>query len=322
MLYSAKRLSAIIVLDTLHPGHTAQQLPYVSSMETAIGRANAHNAKLYLTGVVPSPLELASVKLASASVAAASAISYELLSRKQGPARRILPPLVLSRISRAVRQNKRVLVVLRDSSATRCSNCRDLWKDGTKQCARCGATASLTAGWNSTRVAAHLPKEVRVTHDEDVSRHSDIDLLVLLDADARSRRATLRPELEVASYVKNSCSVLSDTGTVLLVSDDETPLPVLEALRSGQDRAVARIIWQSARDALLPPFAVSVEILLNGKKNAPDTTSLPGRVLGPQRRGESEWRVVLLVPREELPQVRVVLERWRQRYQLRVKTEG
>ena len=322
MLYSAKQLSAIVILDTAHPGHTPQQLPYVSSIETSARRAAAHNAHLYLTGVTPSALDLSATKLASAKVATDSSISYEVISRKQGPARRIIPPLVLSSISRATRQNKRVLVVLRDSSATRCATCRDLWKDGATQCARCGSTASSTTGWNADRLAKHLPKDVRVTHDDDVTRHSEVDLLVLLDADARSRRATLRPEFEVASYVKNASSVLSSSGTVLLVSDDETPTPMLEALRTGSDRTVARNIWQSARTAGLPPFKVSVEILLNGKKNAPDTTNLPGRILGPQRRGESEWRIVLMVEEQELQAVREVLERWRQRYQLRVKTEG
>ena len=322
MLYSAKHLAAVIVLDTTHPGHTPQQLPYVSSIEASTRRAAAHNAHLYLTGVVPSALDLSLTKLSSVKGATAAPVRHEVFSRKQGPARRIIPPLVLASISRATRQNKRVLVALRDSSATRCSSCRDLWKDGATQCGRCGSAASSTTGWNAERLAKHLPKDVRVTHDNDVARHSDIDLLVLLDADSRARRATLRPELEVASYVKNASSVLSASGAVLLVSDDETPTPVLEALRTGSDRAIARTIWQSARAALLPPFKVSVEILLNGKKNAPDTSRLPGRVLGPQRRGESEWRIVVMLDEAELEVLREMLERWRQRYQLRIKTEG
>jgi primosomal protein N' len=322
MLYSAKQLSAIIVVDTTHPGHTPQQLPYVSSIEASTHRAAAHHAHLYLTGVVPSALDLSVTKLASARATADVPVVHEVISRKQGPARRIIPPLVLSRISRAVRQNKRVLVVLRDSSATRCATCRDVWRADVTQCVRCGSVASSTTGWNAERLAKHLHKDVRVAHDDDVARHAGIDLLVLLDADSRSRRATLRPEFEVASYVKNASSALSPTGAVLLVSDDEEPLPVLEALRTGADRAVARSIWQSAKAAGLPPFKVSVEVLLNGKKNAPDTSQLPGRVLGPQRRSDSEWRIVVMVDESELPLMREVIERWRQRYQLRVKTEG
>lgn len=318
MMYSAARLTAIVVVEHDHVGHVAQRQPYTSSTEVAIARCEALGARLFVTGLCPSANVLAHTKLVEARPAGTPPLDVVLHTRKTGEARRMFPAPVRVLIERAARAGKSVVIASRDSSVQRCTTCRDRWVVGAVQCQRCGNTTFQTSGWNAERVATMFSGNVRAVSLEQLSKIRNADLLVLADTDVALQRASLTPELDWALHVLHAAESLAPDGELMLLSDlQATPL-VYSALLSGSMRNVARVVWAQARDAALPPFSAMVELRLKGRKSAPATGHLPGRVLGPRRLGPDEFSVVVLLPTSELELIAPVVAQWRSRGQLRV----
>lgn len=318
-LYSAKRLSCIIVLEADHPGHTAVKIPYVSSVEIASERSVAHDASLYLTGLVPKAQYIATTKLTYATASGVAPCTTSLISRFGTSPRRLVPPAAVLRIEQARRNGKRVVVVApQDTVKRRCQSCRDVWETTSVSCVRCGSTSWKATGWDKARLGEFFKDRVKVCSPAETAKLKDVDLLVLTGTDAALSRASLQLEWEFARYCASLTTCLSPAGELLLLSDDDGSTPVIKAVTSNNPRAVARVVWAAAKTAALPPFGAVVEIELNGRKSSPDVRNLPGRVLGPQRVDADSWRVVCVIQESDRKALRTALQKWRSLYKIRV----
>lgn len=319
MMFSAPSLSAIVVLEADHIGHRSVRQPYVTSTEAALTRSSLLGVKFFGTGLLPSATVLARTKLCSATPAGFKHPQVTVHARRQGPARRIIPVSAQIEIEHALRRNARVAVVTRDTRKRKCVQCRAEWGVTDVACPKCSSPHASSSGWDPSRLATFFSAPVKAVAIEDVFKLKDIDLLVLADIDHVASRPSLTPEFDTMAHVLRAAQALSDTGVIVLVSDEQDVPQTYAALASGVPRNMARLVYASARSAALPPFKTMVTLSIGNRKSAPNLEGLPGRLLGPRRVGPSEWQAQVLIAPSEHGSLASKLEVLRRRYQLRVE---
>ena len=318
MMFSAPRLAAIVVVEADHIAHRSVRQPYVTSTEAALERCERLGAHFVATGLLPPAHILGRTKLASASPPGAPWPEVRLEHRKVGTARRIVPLAVQIEIEHALRRKERVAIVTRDTSRRRCAKCRFDWQVSDTSCPKCQHEYATVSGWDPARLATAFSAPVKSVSIEDAERLRDIDVLVLADVDHVAARPSLTPEYDTALHVLRLSSTLSDSGKVILVSDESEATQTYAALTRSTPRDLARLVYASARSAGMPPFQMLVTLSIGNRKSAPVLGDLPGRVLGPRRTPSGDWVAQVLLHPSEHQKITPHIEDLRRRYQLRV----
>ncbi len=317
-LYAAKQLGGIVVVEEDHPGHQEQSAPYTHARDLAISRTWAADAHLTLIGMRPTPAALGTKTRIQQVGSGDDWPAMTLLDRADlPPEQRTLPSEIITRARDAAEQGKPATVLVeRLPSFRRCGRCSnvrtcDICEDvGTAQsicphdlgpCGTCSETRVWTAGWDEARTAAafeRLRTEVKTATFPQLAHRTRAGLVTCIDIDRALNRPGFDPDA-VAAPMLLAAAQAAGRGGELLVATNEPDHPLLTELFEQQDQlAGAKRAWAAARDNRLPPFATLVTVRLGGATR-PDTSSWPGRVVGPRAVG-GEWEaLVLLEPGEE-----------------------
>lgn len=326
-LYSAKRLAGIVVVESDHPGHDEQHLPYTNAAAIAATRAAEHGIAYSAISASPTPVSLANgVKL----VSLASPIDWPKVSvidrTSVEPSARLVPPVLAARIRRALESGREVVALCDRRPALRyCQVCKTprpcerCTENACEQhapvtaCVKCGDRRARVVGWDATRVQRVLNIDAYTLIELERLPRAD-RLVVLFDVDRILDAPRLDPVTAFAQTATRLAGAAGEHGE-LLVCTSQPGHELLGMLVERDQLALTKHAWNAAKDAMLPPFGHLVTIRV-ARANAPSVYGWPGKVAGPSRRGD-EWEILVRLSTNELPLIEEQIERLRNRGKLR-----
>lgn len=329
-LYSPSNLAGIIVLDPEHPGHVEAAQPHTHARDVALLRAENYDVPLIMVSSICEPTCLAQgVKL---HVAAGEKRSVRLLDRTDTTnGSKLVPNQVQIDVKQASKRGP-VCVVAPGRTrlvCTHCSSTREC-REGHHPtqcscefapCSRCGTTTTKPSGWDAVRLQqafATYPdaRNIKCVPPEDLPKTHNTELTVVLDADSPTKSASLQPEVAQLRLLQAAASSVRPGGTLTLLTQDAEQ-PLIAKFAAGDLRGVARVCYQAAKSAGLPPFGRLV-LVRAARANPPSCASWPGRVHGPRQVAPGEWEVLVRCSDADLPLLRAPLERLRRSAKLRI----
>lgn len=323
--YSPQRLAGIVVAEEAHPGHLEQTHPHTHARDVAVARATARNAPLVLIGAAPSPDGLgAGVK----TVRAGSARTWPSLRTVNlenfPPHQRLLPPSALTRFAAVAKttpvtfvgqSRTRIRVCVSCDTPRPCRTCGSptACPHPVGNCPNCGSSTCRTYGWDIKEPARkaganHLTYHSLLT----APRPTQPTEVVLFGLDSVLRRPGLTPTAGSARLLYAAARAAGLGGTVWMLTENPAH-PLLAAFDSRDSVTVARLIWEEARSAKLPPFQRMAELFVPGGPE-PDMSQLPGVVFGPSPTPTGGWQTLVLVDPQSWGQLRRPIEALRAKH--------
>lgn len=332
VLWSAPRLAGIVVVEEDHPGHLEATQPYTHARDVAARRCADQGLDLVLISANPTPAGLGTKVAAKAVGDGTHWPAMELIDRSVlEPGTRLLPGPLMAGASREVKAGRMPVVLAGRKARRRCVRCGDEWpcdvcdsslcRHGEDlPCRRCHTVGGIRmAGWDAERLTQLFSGKARPVTLAELGEVRDAGLVILFDVDAALRAPGFAPEAFASHLVVTAARAAGATGTVVALTNDPAA-PLLVDLFAARDQmAVARRAWATARAAGMPPFGRLVTVRV-AHATAPRTTGWPGRVFGPQRRGE-EWEVLVRLDDAELGRLAAALHRLRRGGKVRVTVE-
>ena len=310
MLYSAKNLAGIVLVEADHIGHTSQRQPYVSSLACSIARATAHEATLIASGVIAPPRLLKKLRVTTLQNMEYPRVEHISKPRSSRP----LTPVVQSRISVSARAGKKVVVVAQSELTRVCNLCNTTSKGSV--CGRCQNDVFKTIGWDKERLAPLLPHSVEVLTPAELALHTGADLIVTFSAHVPGTRATHTPVWDTLAPLAHACSALAPNGTLIVVAPEQFN-HLFHHVSPDSAVSLSRATWEESKGAKLPPHAHLVSIEVDGPSR-PDTKSLRQRVFGPHKTA-SGWELLVSVPLKDTQSLRPFVDALRARRKTRVR---
>lgn len=349
-LYTAPRLSGIVVLEEDHPGHRERTQPATHAREVAALRTDRSGAELVCVASKPTAHAVSAATRvehsshASDDLAAADGWPrFSLLVRSDlPPSDRRYPPELAKAVRAELDSGATPTIVAERRAATRrcvrCGKqrtCPDCQHEGAPQstcphfrgrnatvrpaCSRCGDTGVRVVGWDRPRVQELVPDGVDVVTLSELAGAQDRGLVAYLDIDAPLRAPGVHSDDHVATALLTAAAAAGVGGRVIAVTD-QPDHPVIRAVAVDQDLdALASRTHRHAEQHQLPPFTRMVTITL-GWDQPPDVSEWPGTVYGPSRRGE-DWEVLVRLDGRDAPKMRRVVSRLRARGRVRVRVD-
>ncbi len=328
--FSPKELAGIVVLDAEHPGHIEAAQPHTHARDVAIERSRAHDVPLTMVSTVCDPAALQKgVKVLHVGGRLASTC---VIDRGVTPNGQKLVPTAVQLDVRAALAHGTVCIVAPSRCRLACANCRTsvVCPDGHHptectcdlgKCSRCGGSGHVPSGWDAVRLAtafASYPnsKNLSCVAPEQLHTVKGAVLTVVLDADAPLKAASLQPELAQLRLLMEASATLATDGSLLAVTQDGQQ-PLLRKWAANDRTGVARVLWNAAKAAVLPPFGRLVLVRV-ARATAPAVSSWPGRVHGPRQLLPGEWEILVRCSDDELPQLAKPLERLRRSAKVRI----
>ncbi len=329
-LYSPATLAGIVVLDPEHPGHVEAAQPHTHARDVALLRAENYDVPLAMVSALCEPTCLSQgVKL---HVVSGSKFSVRVFDRTDTTNGAKLVPNQVQIDVRHASKHGPVFVVAPGRTRLVCTHCNSTREcpEGhhptqctcqLTPCQRCGTSGAKPSGWDALRLQqafATYPdaRNIKCVHPEDLQKLHNAELTVVLDADAPTKSASLQPEVSQLRLLQAAAATLRPDGMLTLLTQDAEQ-PLVAKFAASDLRGVARVCYQAAKSAGLPPFGRLV-LVRAARANPPSCSSWPGRVHGPRQVGPGEWEVLVRCSDAELPLLRAPLERLRRSAKLRI----
>lgn len=329
-LFSAPKLTGIVVVDEGNPAHREAQHPHTNARDVAIARTRQRDGQLALISACPSPQALAAGVKAHVVGSSEHWPTMLLTSRRPGDLGAV-PSDAVTRVRTVVKGGGEALVVTASRTPQwRCSGCgtpNQQVEDTTSirtttapPCERCGGQRAWFAGWDQSRADRFFAPGVRVVAAADLREQHDADLVVLADLDAALRIPSLLPDAPVANLVTEGARATRPGGTVVGVTSQPGEDVLGDLFHRHDLMAVAKRTWAAAKANRLAPFSAQVTLIFNGPRPDRAASTMPGRVLGPSRRGR-DWELLVTIDRDQLHALAPHVERLRRQGKLRVTVE-
>lgn len=309
-LWSVSSLAGIVVVDEAHPGHVEASQPRTNAVTLAAERAAAANVPLSVVSTVPSLTALGSKVKCLPFGSKQHFGRTSLIDRTVAPpSERAFPPELAARLRAA----SKVLVVASTTiERFRCDSCDGRLVDDAV-CPDCGSSTRRTS-WDpvglAERFAARGVPSASCAFTEllaDDRVRSTPSTVVLFDFDRLVTRPELHPLTTAARVLAAAVRRATPDGEVLLCTSDPSSEVIRHLVRRRDLVSFAKHQWEHARRERLPPFTRL--LTLRTRRAAAPQKPAVGRVLGPRRRSDGEWEVMVLFADDDLDDIHTYIAR-------------
>lgn len=305
-LFSAPELAAIVVVEQDRAGHIEPRMPNTHARDVALLRSLVCDVPLISTGSVPTPPALHSgVKLIETADVWPE---ITLIDRSQlHGSQRTLPVELASAIARELKAGRTPLALIERARAIhRCDRCNQVRRHEDcptavdcsytfDACGTCGETDTRPVGWDEARLHKLFNGQVTPVTLAALQTARNVGLVIIYDLDAVWRTSDLSPDTRAASLLMTAATAAGQDGTVIALTS-ETGRDTVVALADKRSlRTLGYTLWQRYQRESLPPFGRLVTVRV-ARKNPPDVSRWPGRVLGPRRTPDGFEILVQIAP--------------------------
>lgn len=314
VLYSARQLDGIVVVDEEHPGHREASVPYTHSRQVAKIRAELHKCSLTFITSSPSCQSLQGSKILPVARYTKLWPNIVTINRSElHPSLTRNPPLV-EKIMKDTRLTSYIVADNHDSLRL-CARCKAPAKchvcDATycehpskDPCPTCGSKGFLWAGWGAERLRHTYKKHAIVKlKDLETIGGQPVRLVVPGFENVVQTSAGLSKQNPVASITRILASAGRGGEVVILHWGDADP--ILKSINKRDFMPCIKDAWNNARKEGLPPFGVML-IVRTGRKTPPNTSNWPGTVYGPRKIADG-WETMVRVNKEEYGKLEEIL---------------
>lgn len=272
--WEAAEMSAAIIYDPEHPGHTHPKQPQVDNNLYLTHRVPQHHGELHLVGRVPNPERFGNrVKLTEPD-------------SHNGPRITGITPRNLNTARNMAANTKTVTAVYvgERPGGQICPKCR-------KPTNRCSHKTrnSIPVGWDKTRVQnwvtrSNLP-HVKITRLDQLTKPSDLTILFGAWAGGSDH-----PEIFTLRRIRKAAAATQQR--LIVITEPEKKIRALLQHKKVRDTVVAG--WETAKEDRLPPFAETWKISGTYRGNrTPNLKNLTGDIYGPRQIG-NRWELLIV----------------------------